>query len=1252
MKTHRTCLTLCALLLSGTTLAAQFTFTTLHHFGDPAVRGAQAEPLLVGPGGVLYGVTRSGGTGNGGLLYRLSADGSVFTVLRQFGVTPTNGTSPVGAVLVGPDGFLYGGTEGGGTNGTGVIYRVDTNGANYSIIYHAPDGLSGRSIFSLINGSDDRIYGGVAFVGIVGFDPGGANFQVLPAGGFPQGGCLFEGMDGRLYAVEPTGGNFGDGLFYRVNKNGSNYTLLRASIPFRNNFLAELLVQPLTAFQDTNGTILGLEYYVPLTLPGSEGFYVFKTDTNGTTWTEAGLTGGLNPAGLDGTPSAYNEGSSGVFFRGSDGAFYGSLSSGGTNATGYAFKFHPYSDPLTNWQNVFNWPANFSSVFGALKTFSEGPDQKLYGVTSLGGRLGGGAVFRLNRDGTGFTQLHNFTTDGDGTNAAPPVIVGSDGRLYGTTVEGGRGGRGTIFRHDPATGDYRVIGQFNSDADGIAPQNGVLDGQDGFLYGVTTGGGSQNLGTLYRLRFDGGGFTVLYNIRTNRPGTPSPIDPASIADSLVMDTNGWLYGVGTTGGSAGRGGIFRARKDGSLFTNIHNFIVGEARRPVGGLVLALDGKLYGTTENGGANDAGVLYRLNPDGSGFQILRAFGGGADGLNPIAPLWQDTNGVLFGTTFGGGSNNLGTVFSYHPVNTSYAVLHHFGPSPDGRRPSGGLVGAPDGSLVGATRFGGSGAAGQQLGTLFKLNPDGSGYEVLRSFTGTGGDGESHHGTLARGVGNIFYGSTSLGGNLGDGTVFQFTLGPVVTPLTIAPTNVTLRGGQTQTFSATGGTPPYTFGFAQNDSGGTMDPASGLYTAGPTDTVLDTVRVTDSLAATALATVAVAPLNLVITAATPPQFLAQLTHIDGNLTLLDADTRLSLLLPRLTHVTGDLIIQNNDQLQTLDLSSLRTMGGSFIILNNASLTNVSAGTLKNVTGEVEVSNNTSASTIDLSSLTSLGGDVTISSNAPNATTDLSDLKSVGDGTNAATITLASGTFVFTNGFTVPTNATLNGHGTLAGSVTNTGVLAPGSSLGQFHVTGHLVLGAMSRLQFEIAGSGPGQAGFVSVAGGVTLGGTLSITLLGAAPLTLADGAEFALLIAGSPVTGAFANVTSGGTLTTTEGFARFTALYAGAPSVRLTSLALVDTDGDRQPDAHELAAGTDPANPASVLRILSVAPEMGGTRLTWTTETGRSYVVQTNGDLARSFADFRGPIPAPGGGPSTTNLLDPDLLSPPRHYRIRLGP
>ena len=236
------------------------------------------------------------------------------------------------------------------------------------------------------------------------------------------------------------------------------------------------------------------------------------------------------------------------------------------------------------------------------------------------------------------------------------------------------------------------------------------------------------------------------------------------------------------------------------------------------------------------------------------------------------------------------------------------------------------------------------------------------------------------------------------------------------------------------------------------------------------------------------------------------------------------------------------------------------------------------------------------------------------------------------------------TNGLTLCTNATLTGSTTLDGSVTNNGTIEPGASPGQLNLTGHLVLASSSRLRLEIGGYAPGQFDFVNVAGSVALGGTLAVTLVNSFASVMTNGANFTVLSGGTPVLGAFANVTSGGSLTTTEGYARFTVLYAGESTVRLTDLVIVDTDADCLPDwwedqfglsktnsadatldldgdgasnANEFLAGTNPNNAASVFRITALQPEGGDLRLTWTTVGGRSYLVQTNAPGRRQLHD-----------------------------------
>lgn len=298
-----------------------------------------------------------------------------------------------------------------------------------------------------------------------------------------------------------------------------------------------------------------------------------------------------------------------------------------------------------------------------------------------------------------------------------------------------------------------------------------------------------------------------------------------------------------------------------------------------------------------------------------------------------------------------------------------------------------------------------------------------------------------------------------------------------------------------------------------------------------------------------------------------------------------------------------------------------------------------------------------------------------------------VGDGTNAALYQLLGGTNSFSRGLRIASNATLSGTGTITGGVTNSGVIAPGNSPGRIDIAGALVLSNSSELRLELGGYAPGtQFDFITVSGAATLGGTLAVSLSNNFQSVMTNGASFTNLTAGSPLTGAFANVASGGTLTTTDGYARFTVLYAGVNTLRLTGLVIVDTDNDGLPDwwedqfglnkndpgdaaldldgdgqfnLAEFRAGTLPNDPNSVFRIVGVQTETNNLRITWTTVGGKTYRVQTNapsasGNFTTNFADFGVIILGPGTGESTTNLLHLGgaTNTPALGYRVRLVP
>jgi len=379
----------------------------------------------------------------------------------------------------------------------------------------------------------------------------------------------------------------------------------------------------------------------------------------------------------------------------------------------------------------------------------------------------------------------------------------------------------------------------------------------------------------------------------------------------------------------------------------------------------------------------------------------------------------------------------------------------------------------------------------------------------------------------------------------------------------------------------------------------------------------------------------------------------------------------------SGDLTIINSTA-TTINLSSVTNVSGDLTITDNG-VTNINLTSLSNVSGNLEVIGNT-ATFINLTSVTNISGDLTIVSNAPDASTDLSSLCNFGNETNATTMTV-EGNVTVTNCLTLGTNATLAGSATVDGSVTNNGTISPGASPGRFDITGNLVQTSSARLRLEIGGYAPGEFDTVNVLGNVTLGGMLSVSLINNFPGVMTNGASFTLLTAGSPFTGSFANVASGGSLTTKDGYARFTVHYSGETTLRLTDLVIVDSDSDGLPDwwedrfslsktnsadavldldgdgassLNEFLAGTNPTNAASVFRITGIQSENDDLRITWSTVGGKSYRVQTNSSLTGPFVDFSPLITVSGTGESTTNIVDSGAATntAAKYYRVRLWP
>ncbi len=201
-------------------------------------------------------------------------------------------------------------------------------------------------------------------------------------------------------------------------------------------------------------------------------------------------------------------------------------------------------------------------------------------------------------------------------------------------------------------------------------------------------------------------------------------------------------------------------------TVLHHFTGGtnDGQDPRGSLTLA-GSTFYGMTHDGGAGDEGIIFRMNIDGTGFEILHSFTVSVnDGREPESGSLVVSGSVLFGMTPNGGANGHGTIFRMNVDGTGYQLLHSFdGVKGHGMHPTGSLV-LSESTLYGMTSLGALGI--NEYGTIFKISTDGTGFEVLHSFSGS--DGWEPLGSLTL-SGPSLYGMTSSGGNSGIGTVFR---------------------------------------------------------------------------------------------------------------------------------------------------------------------------------------------------------------------------------------------------------------------------------------------------------------------------------------------------------------------------------------------------------------------------------------------------------------------------------------------------
>ncbi|TAL03363.1 MAG: hypothetical protein EPO07_06360 [Verrucomicrobia bacterium] len=346
----------------------------------------------------------------------------------------------------------------------------------------------------------------------------------------------------------------------------------------------------------------------------------------------------------------------------------------------------------------------------------EGSDGRLYGAGVNGGSADdGGMIFSMNKDGSGYTNLHSFMlSTNDGLSPWGGVIEASDGKLYGATRAGGTNGNGTIFRLNPDGSDFTLLYCFDTNLNnGAFPLNSVIEGSDGKLYGRTCSGGTSNANTIFRLNKDGSDYEMLHSFTVNL------LYGGDAFSGLIEGSDGKLYGTTFYEGAIGRGSVFRMNKDGSGFETLHSFLdnATDGGFPFGPVWESNDGVLYGSTSEGGPADDGTLFKMNRDGSGYQVLQTFNS-VNGLGylPVAPPVEGPGGLLYGTTYYSGINQTGTIYQMRKDGGDFQFLYEFqNNGTDGTEPNGPLLHASDGALYGTTFYG----SGLVYGSIFRIKP-----------------------------------------------------------------------------------------------------------------------------------------------------------------------------------------------------------------------------------------------------------------------------------------------------------------------------------------------------------------------------------------------------------------------------------------------------------------------------------------------------------------------------------------------------
>ncbi|MFZ4399257.1 MAG: choice-of-anchor tandem repeat GloVer-containing protein [Bacteroidales bacterium] len=377
---------------------------------------------------------------------------------------------------------------------------------------------------------------------------------------------------------------------------------------------------------------------------------------------------------------------------------------------------------------------------------------QLWGMTIVGGKYGAGVIFCTDSSGNNETVNYNFFKY-EGSPTHNDLIQASNGMFYGMTQYGGIDNLGIIFQYDTATNSYIKKFDFSA-SNGSSPAGSLIQTTDGKFYGMTSVGGTYDEGVIFQ-------YDAVTNIYTKKFDFTSSFG-SNPYGSLTQAIDGKLYGMTYFGGANNTGVIFQYDPLTNIYLKKIDLIAINGKYPQGSLIQAMDGNLYGITRNGGTYNAGTIFKYDPVTNTYTKIIDLSS-ANGSNPQGSLIQANDGKLYGMTNEGGLNNKGVIFQYNPATNTYTKKIDF-MDVNGSNPFGSLFQASDEKLYGMTYYGGA----YNKGIIFQ-------YDIITGIFTTKVDfndatGINPEGSLIQASNGKLYGMTTAGGNADHGTILQF--------------------------------------------------------------------------------------------------------------------------------------------------------------------------------------------------------------------------------------------------------------------------------------------------------------------------------------------------------------------------------------------------------------------------------------------------------------------------------------------------